>query len=228
LVATNSSSVEVEISIDLSSFILTGELSQSGFVTSHHCNIEPIQVDNLEILSKASYIIKPESIVTYVIKGLLIPAAQIIPQVPWHQLCRGVYKIQNVFSGKCLEDETTLVQSTYTGSVSQHWIFAETPKGEFTIMNASTTRVLDVKEGLDESGALVISYPRHGSYNQSWIIESLPDKNVYEIKTLTGKCMDVGAWDVGDGSQVIIWGKLSLMIDSNGGENQHWNLVRLD
>lgn len=161
--------------------------------------------------------IEAKSIVTIVIRGLGLPLPQIMAQIESHPLTIGIYKIMNVFSGKCLCEDTHLVQTAYSGEPSQHWVFSQTIDGLLTIMSIKSTRVLDVSGGSNENGTIVITYSRHGSINQSWNVDPVTN-GAFTIRTANGKCLDVSAWELGDGCQLVIW-------DKNDGANQHWKII---
>jgi endoglucanase len=85
----------------------------------------------------------------------------------------------------------------YTASNSQHWILAQTPNGEFTIMNKRSSYVLDVPANLNENNSKIITYSRNGGSNQNWILVKKGDE--YLIKTPFGKCLDLD-----NGTKVVI------------------------
>ncbi|KAJ1332318.1 hypothetical protein BSLG_008623 [Batrachochytrium salamandrivorans] len=186
----------------------------------------------------------PESITTVILPMMSLAASASTmlhsisaaqnPQRHYNEnsLSNGQFRIINVFSKLCLaitgslNEQKSLVQSTYRNTNDQHWRFVESALSTaldpvFSLVNSKSAKLVDISGWNRDNGAQLILFGRTGQANQQWRVKEKEQQGIFSIhSTMHNKVLDVAGWNMGDGAQVVMWG-------DNGGDNQLWRLERV-
>lgn len=131
------------------------------------------------------------------------------------------FKIINKNSNKALDTQegvNSIIQWTNNNSQTQNWYFVDVGDGYKKIVNAKSTKVLDVSSSSKDDGGSVIQWQSNGGSNQQWKFVDTGDGHYKIINRNSGKLLDVYKWATEDGASIQQW-------SDTGGENQHWKLV---
>ena len=153
----------------------------------------------------------------------------------------GVYEIVLRSNAKCLGvagqspgDQQPVVQTTCTGSDSQHWAVKPLAGGAYRLVAQDSGKALDVWDSSIEEGAAISERSPNGSASQDWAIQSSGDGYYYLFAGHSGKALSNYAWSDSDGVQTIQWTPLGQLnqqwqlrpVASSGGDPSTANIVR--
>lgn len=136
-----------------------------------------------------------------------------------------VYEILNRNSNKSLiiSDSSTLdivSQWDYSGSLNQQWKLNSLHKADFSILNVSSGKSLDISGGSSVAGAGIIQSNYSGTTSQQWQITDIGFGYYKIINKNTGQALDVNGSSVSNGAGIIQWYWTS-------GTNQQWQIIKL-
>ena len=136
----------------------------------------------------------------------------------------GVYEIVLRYNGKCLGvagqspgDQQPVVQTTCTGSGSQHWAVEPLAGGSYRLVAQDSGKALDVLNSSLDEGAAIVERSPNGSASQEWAFQSSGDGAYYLLAGHSGKALSNFQWSTADGELTIQWTPLGQL-------NQQWQL----
>lgn len=120
------------------------------------------------------------------------------------------------------DDGIRVIQHGYNSTPNQSWRIqlAGGPGGGYHIINQKTGKLLDVKEGSLDSGAIVFQWHNNGTPNQRWDLVDVGNGDSKIVNRKSGKVLDIENGVMVNNGVAIQWPYTGVL-------NQHWQLVKV-
>jgi hypothetical protein len=140
------------------------------------------------------------------------------------QSLSGTYELQNVASGLVMNNQGSLTngsaitQWAETSSANLEWTFVPTSNGYYQIQSVKSGLDAVVKGASTANGAGIVQWSFGSSGDDQWLPEQNSDGSYTFVNLHSGLVLEDPGSSKSDTTQMDQY-------SSNGGSNQHWNLI---